>query len=87
MKSVANQPYLGVELQDNLKRDTHINNTVIKGNQALDFICRNLYMCPQKVKETYFTMVRPHLKYACAAWDPHLEKDIYRLEMVQRKVA
>ena len=33
----------------------------------------------------YLSLVRPHLEYASAAWDPHLEKDIHRLEMVQRR--
>ena len=64
LKSVDNQPYLGEELQSNLKWVIHINNIANKANQALGFICRNLYMCPLKVKVTvYHTLVRPHLDY------------------------
>ena len=32
-------------------------------------------------------LVRPHLEYACAVWDPHVETDIRQIEMVQRKAA
>ena len=49
---------------------------------------RNLWNCPKKVKEiAYTTIVRPKLEYACAAWDPYLQKDIASLERVQRKAA
>ena len=51
-------------------------------------IRRNLWNCPQDVKETAYTvMVRPKLEYACAAWDPHFKKDTTALERVQRKAA
>ena len=33
----------------------------------------------------YFSIVRPHLKYAVKAWNSHLEGDIEKLEIVQRK--
>ena len=49
---------------------------------------RNLHNCPRSVRETaYKTLVRPTLEYASAAWDPHYEKDIQKLERVQRKAA
>ena len=33
------------------------------------------------------TLVRPHLDYATAAWDPHIEKNISSIEKVQRQAA
>ena len=32
----------------------------------------------------YTTLVRPLLEYCCAVWDLHLQKDIEKLESVQR---
>ena len=34
--------------------------------------------------QLYITMVRPHLEYAAQVWDPHLVKNIEKLEKVQR---
>ena len=69
-----------------LKWDLHINNIVCKANKILCFLRRNLSHCPTNVKaQAYFTLVRPHLEYASCAWDPHLQQDISKLEMVQRQ--
>ena len=54
----------------------------------LGFIRRNFGRCPESIKETLYTaMVRPHLAYASGAWNPHLKKDINKLENIQRKAS
>ena len=65
-----------------------INNIVAKANRVLWFIRRNLNRCSKTIKQQmYMALVRPHLEYACAVWDPHVETDINKIEMVQRRAA
>ena len=35
----------------------------------------------------YFALVRPHLEFACAVWDPYTTSDIQKLEGIQRRAA
>ena len=36
------------------------------------------------LKQLYVAFIHPNLEYATAVWDPHLSKDIQKLESVQR---
>ena len=35
----------------------------------------------------YLTYIRPIIEYAAVIWSPHLQNNIYQIEMVQRKAA
>ena len=35
----------------------------------------------------YFTLVRPIIEYAAPVWDPYTQRNIYKIEMVQRRAA
>ena len=49
---------------------------------------RNLRSTPEKTKELgYKSLVRPMLEYASSLWDPHIAKDIGKIEAVQRRAA
>lgn len=88
LTAVEQNPYLGVALDKNLSWKPHIDSTCQKGTNALNFIKRNLWRCPPKLKETaYKVLVRPILEYAGTVWDPHHQYQIRKLEMVQRRAA
>ena len=51
-------------------------------------IRRNLIHCNKKFKETaYISLVRSIMDYSATVWDPYLQKDIDRIEGVQRRAA
>ena len=88
LEAASHSTYLGVELARDLSWNEHINRITTKANRSLGFIRRNLNKCPEKVKEqAYIALVRPHLEYACCAWDPYLKKHVEQLDMIQRRSA
>ena len=81
-------PYLGIELSDDLRWNSHGTRITNKANSTLGFVRRNLYHCRRLVKETaYMSLVRSSLKYCSSVWDPHTLTNINKLEMVQRRAA
>jgi hypothetical protein len=88
LESVDKAKYLGVTISDDLKWESHINNICGKANKTLGFLRRNLNIGSTSVKErVYKSLVRPSLEYACSVWDPHLNSDINKIEMVQQRAA
>ena len=86
LQQVSHSPYLGVTLSDNMKFDEHINKITKKANSSLGFIRRNLKYCPTSLKQTAYTaLVRSILEYSDSVWDPYHQKDIDKLEAVQRR--
>ena len=79
---------LGVTITKDLKWNTHISNVCTKANRTLGFLRRNLFSCPQDVREAaYKGLVRPILEYGSSVWDPHYEGLIDDLEKVQKRAA
>ena len=69
-------------------RPMYINKITSKANSTLGFLWRNLKACPPKLRETaYFSLVRSSLEYSSAVWDPFRQKDIDKLENLQRAAA
>ena len=59
-----------------------------KANRTVGFLRRNLFSCPQDVKEAaYKTLVLPILEYRSTVWDPHGYGLNYELENVQKRAA
>ena len=88
LEQVEEITYLGITLTSKLKWDRHVSSVSSKASKVLGVLRRNLHICPRSVRETaYKTLVRPSLEYGSAAWDPYYDKDIKKLERVQRKAA
>ena len=76
--------YLRVTITHDLRWNTHISNICTKENRTLGFLRRNLYQCPQDVKEAaYRGIVRPILEYGSYVWDPQgvvLQQEIEKVQ-------
>ena len=71
LENVESIKYLGVTITSDLRWNTHVSNVCTKANRTLGFLRRNLYSCPQEVKEAaYKGLVRPVLDYGSSVWDP-----------------
>ena len=71
LENVESIKYLGVTITSDLRWNTHVSNACTKANRTLGFLRRNLYSCPQEVKEAaYKGLVRPVLDYGSSVWDP-----------------
>ena len=76
--------YLRVTITNDLRWNTHIINISTKANRTLGFLRRNLYACPQEVKDAaYKGLLRPVLEYRGSVWGPFQDE----LEKVQNRAA
>ena len=83
---MTNNPYLGILFSQDLKWGDHIAKICKKANSTVGFLRRNLRNCRSGCKlNAYLSLVRSVLEYGATLWDPYLQKDINKLEQVQRK--
>jgi len=88
LSTFTSHTYLGITVSSDLKWHEHISNICLKATRTLNFVRRNTYCCSQQAKNlAYLSLVRPHLEYAAAAWEPYIAKDIQQLERVQCRAA
>ena len=81
LQQVPENPYLGITISEDLKWTSHINKISRQTNSTLGFIRRNLNHCPESCRKTaYLALIRSSLEYSSVVWDPHLQKDIEKLE-------
>ena len=88
LENVESIKYLGVTITSDLRWDTHVSNVCTKANRTLGFLRRNLYSCPQEVKEAaYKGLVCPVLEYGSSVWvwDPPGVVLQEELESVQKR--
>ena len=88
LESKTDSKYFGVEINNKLCWNNHIDNICKKANSSLAFLRRNLQISQSHIKsQAYTTLVRPQLEYAAAVWDPYTKEKQEQLEMVQRRAA
>ena len=88
LEVVSSAKYLGVHLDTHLNFNAHIDAITRKANSIRGFLGRNLGHCTRKLKEAAYTIfVRPCVEYASCTWDPHTQRNIRKLEQVQRSCA
>ncbi len=86
IQQVQEERDLGVIFQSDLKFGTHISKCVNKANSILGLVKRSFtFMDKEMFLTLHKSLIRPHLEYATAVWSPHLQKDIFMIENVQRR--
>ena len=86
LERVYTYKYLGVQFTSNLSWSDHIHAKCSKAKKLLGLLYRKFQGCtdPVTLFNLYITLVRPHLEYACEIWNPHLKRDINKVEQLQK---
>ena len=80
--------YPGVTTSSNLSWNEHVDTICKNANSTLGLLRRVLGGCSHKVKDTaYRTLVQPKLEYASCVWNPFRQRNINKIESVQRRAA
>ena len=89
LSTVESFTYLAVTISSDLRWREHVHNISAKATRVLNFVWRNIYHCTSEVKSpiAYTSLIRPHLEYTPAAWDPYTARDSHQLDKVQRRAA
>ena len=59
LENVESIKNLGVTITSDLRWNTHVSNVCTNANRTLGFLRRNLYSCPQEVKEAAYKGLDP----------------------------
>ena len=87
LKDVDSEVDLGVTTSSNLKPSQQCSEVVKKANKVIGLIGRSFeYKSKNTILTLYNSLVRPLLEYCVQAWCPYYQKDIDKLERVQRRV-
>ena len=88
IQEVIQAKYLGVMITSELGWSTPIDIISNKANSTFGFLRWNLKYCPRGLKETaYMSLIRSKLEYCASTWDPHLAKDIDKIQRINRRAA
>ena len=87
IKSTDKEIDIGVTITSNLKPSQQCSEVVKKANRLVGIIGRSIeYKSKDTIVTLYNSLVRPIMEYCVQAWCPYYQKDIIKLERVQRRV-
>ena len=83
---VSQFTYLGVIVTSDLSWSEHIHVLCTRVKKMLGLLYRTFYLnaSTTSLLQLYISLIRPFLEYACQVWNPHLAKDVEKLEKVQK---
>ena len=86
VNQVNEYKYLEVILTSDMSWSSHISAISSRSRKLIGVLYRKFYPYsePHTLLRLYQSLIHLHLEYACSVWDPHLKKDIERLEGVQK---
>ena len=86
LEEVEEYKYLGVLIDRNLSWPNHITKVCKKARKIIGLSYRQFYSnsSPDNFKQLYLSLVHPQLEYAAQTWDPFTQKEISKLESVQK---
>ena len=86
LEQVTDNPYLGLQISQDLKWHSHICNVSKKASSTLGFLQRNLKHCSKECRRiAYLSLIRSTLEYGAIVWDSHYKTDIERIEKIQNR--
>ena len=88
LEQVDSNPYLGLQISEDLKWSTHISNITKKANSTIGHRLpqTKLTTLSEGMQENaYISLVRSVLEYGATIWDPYQKNDIEKLEKIQEE--
>ena len=85
IKEISVAKDIGVYFNSKGDFSDHIKIKFSKAKQMAGYILRAFMLrTPVPMMLLFKSLVIPHLEYCCVLWSPHLQKDVEKLEIVQR---
>ena len=88
MESVHIYKDLGLLTSSNLSWNSHIDSVTARANKVLGFVKRTCMDLKDitTLRTLYRSLVEPLLEYSWETWNPHTQRNINRIETIQRRV-
>ena len=87
MESVHIYKDLGLLTSSSLSWNSHIDFIAAKANKILGLVKRSCMDIKDvtTLRTLYSSLIRPLLEYSCETWNPHTQRNINKLEAIQRR--